>query len=139
MKPVTTDNPQEIFARTPFTKVLGMEREFSRDGKARLTLEPKAELGNVIGGVHGGVVLTLLDVVMASAAVSRVDFVKTVVTLNLNTSFLTPGRGRLIADGEVVDSDDAVAWCRAQVCDEQGNVVAKALGSFRYLPRPTAA
>lgn len=28
MKPVTTDKPQEIFARTPFTKVLGMEREF---------------------------------------------------------------------------------------------------------------
>jgi uncharacterized protein (TIGR00369 family) len=136
MKPVTSDDPLAVFAKTPFTRLLGMQRNFSEGGKAQISLDPHADLGNVIGAVHGGVVVTLLDVVMASAAVSRVNFQKTVVTLNLNTSFLEPGRGVLIAQGEVVDCDDDVAWCQARVLDAQGRLVAKAQGSFRYLPRP---
>jgi uncharacterized protein (TIGR00369 family) len=136
MKPVTSDDPKTIFAKTPFTRLIGMQRDFSENGKAQISLDPHTDLGNVIGAVHGGVVVTLLDVVMASAAVSRVDFQKTVVTLNLNTSFLEPGRGVLIAQGEVVDCDDDVAWCQARVLDAHGRLVAKAQGSFRYLPRP---
>ena len=136
MKPVTSDDPLAVFAKTPFTRLLGMQRNFSEGGKAQISLDPHADLGNVIGAVHGGVVVTLLDVVMASAAISRVNFQKTVVTLNLNTSFLEPGRGVLSAQGEVVDCDDDVAWCQACVLDAQGRLVAKAQGSFRYLPRP---
>ncbi len=136
MKPVTSDDPKAIFAKTPFTHLIGMQRDYSEGGKAQVSLDPRAELGNVIGAVHGGVVVTLLDVVMASAAVSRVDFQKTVVTLNLDTCFLAPGRGPLTAQGEVVTCDDDVAWCQAKVCDAQGHLVAKAHGSFRYLPRP---
>lgn len=113
-----------------------MQRDYSEGGKAQISLDPHADLGNVIGAVHGGVVVTLLDVVMASAAVSRVDFQKTVVTLNLDTCFLAPGLGPLTAQGEVVTCDDDVAWCQAQVSDAQGHLVAKAHGSFRYLPRP---
>jgi uncharacterized protein (TIGR00369 family) len=78
----------------------------------------------------------MLDVAMASAAVSCIDFTKTVVTLNLNSSFIEPGRGALVADGEVVRRDDAVAWCRARVVDASGRLVAQAQGSFRYLPYP---
>ena len=136
MKPVISDDPLAIFAKTPFTRLIGMRRDFSEGGKAQISLDPHADLGNVIGAVHGGVVVTLLDVVMASASVSQVDFQKTVVTLNLNTCFLEPGRGLLTAHGEVVSCDDDVAWCQAKVCDAQGRVVAKAQGSFRYLPRP---
>lgn len=136
MKPVISDDPLAVFAKTPFTRLLGMRRDFSEGGKAQISLDPHADLGNVIGAVHGGVVVTLLDVVMASAAVSCVNFQKTVVTLNLNSSFLEPGRGVLIAQGELVESDDDVAWCQARVLDAQGRLVAKAQGSFRYLPRP---
>jgi acyl-coenzyme A thioesterase PaaI-like protein len=75
---------------------------------------------------------------MASAAVSVIDFARTVVTLSLDTSFLEPGRGRLVAEGEVVRYDESLAWCQAHVSDAQGRVIAKALGTFRYLPRPQA-
>ena len=70
MKPVTSDDPLAVFAKTPFTRLLGMQRDYSEGGKAQISLDPHADLGNVIGAVHGGVVVTLLDVVMASAAVS---------------------------------------------------------------------
>jgi len=138
MPPVTGGDPRNLFGQVPFTRLLAARREFSQGGQARLVLDPRPELGNVIGAVHGGVVVTLLDVAMASAAVSAIGFERTAVTLNLTTSFLEPGRGRLTADGEVVHHDDSVAWCRAAVTDAGGRLVARAQGSFRYLPLPQA-
>lgn len=137
MKPVNAAaDPHNVFDAVPFMRLLGVQREYSREGRARLVLDPKPELGNVIGAVHGGVLITLLDVAMASAAVSRLNFSRTAVTLNLNTSFLEPGRGRLTADGEVLDQDGSVAMCRASITDAEGRLVAQGLGSFRYLPLP---
>jgi acyl-CoA thioesterase len=123
----------QAFARVPFMQLLGVRREFSRDGRARLVVDARPELENLIHAMHGGVVATLVDVVMASAAVSRIDFKRTAVTLNLNTSYLQPGRGRLTADGEVISVADEVVQCQAVVRDESGNTVARAVGSFRYL------
>jgi uncharacterized protein (TIGR00369 family) len=137
MKPVAASaDPRNVFAAVPFMQLLGVRREFSQSGRARLVLEPRPELGNVIGAVHGGVIVTLLDVVMASAAVSRRDFERTAVTLNLDSSFIEPGRGTLTADGEVIAHDDSIAWCRAKVTDADGRAVALGHGSFRYLPLP---
>jgi len=137
MKPVDASvDRRNVFAAVPFMQLLGVRREFSQAGRARLLLEARPELGNVIGAVHGGVIVTLLDVAMASAAVSRRNFEVTAVTLSLDSSFIEPGRGTLTADGEVIAHEDGVAWCRAKVTDADGRVVALGHGSFRYLPLP---
>ena len=101
---------RNAYARVPFTRMMGVQR--------------------------GGVILTMLDVVMASAAVSLVDFTKTAVTLNLNTSFLRPGLGRIVADGFALETNDGVISCSAEARDASGELVATALGTFRYLPLP---
>ena len=103
---------------------------------ARLQLPPQGTLGNVIGAAHGGAIFTLLDVVMASAAVSVHDFSRTAVTLNISSSFLAPGHGLLTADGELLHETDGVAHCQARVTDAAGQIVAQAQGTFRYLPLP---
>lgn len=139
MKPVVGGDRRNLFGRVPFMRLLDARREFAEAGRARVVIDERAELGNVVGAVHGGVLVTLLDVVMASAAVSVFDFARTAVTLNLNISFLEPGRGRLTADGEVVQHDAGVAWCRASITDAGGRVVAQAQGTFRYLPLPQAS
>lgn len=139
MTPMQIDDPRQVFDRVPFLRLIGAKRAFSEAGRARVQIEPQAELGNVIGAVHGGVVVTLLDVAMASAAVSAVDFTRTAVTLHLDTNFLEPGRGALTADGELLRRDDALAWCRSRVTDGEGRLVAQAQGTFRYLPLPAAA
>jgi uncharacterized protein (TIGR00369 family) len=125
---------RNAFAGVPFTRLLGIRREFSDGGHARLIVDARPDLENVIGSMHGGIVATLLDVAMASAAVSKVDFEMTAVTLSMNSTFIRPGRGRLTADGDVLAVDDAVALCQASVIDEGGSLVARAIGSFRYLP-----
>ena len=125
---------RHAFAGVPFTRLLGVRREYSEGGRARLVVDARPEFENVIGAMHGGIVATLLDVAMASAAVSKVDFEMTAVTLSMNSTFVRPGHGRLTADGEVLAVDDAVAQCQASVVDEGGRLVARAIGSFRYLP-----
>ena len=80
MKPVAGDHGRNIFGQVPFTRLLGARREFSEGGRARLAIDPRPDLGNVIGAMHGGVMLTLMDVAMASAAVSLFDFTRTAVT-----------------------------------------------------------
>jgi uncharacterized protein (TIGR00369 family) len=128
------EDPRNAFARVPFTRWLGLRRESSHGGRSRFVLDPRPELQNMVDTVHGGVVATLLDVAMASAAVSKLDFAMTAVTLGMNSSFVHPGRGRLVVDGEVLAVDDGIASCRARVVDEAGRLVAQALGSFRYVP-----
>lgn len=127
---------RRAFAAIPFTRLLGVRREFSEGGRARMVLDECLDFANAIGAVHGGVVLTLLDVVMASAAVSQRNFECTAVTLNLDSSFIEPGRGALAADGEVLSHDREIAFCRGTVTDQHGRVVARALGSFRYIRHP---
>lgn len=139
MTPVVTDDPRQVFDRVPFMQLLGLQREHSAGGRARLVLPPHADLGNVIGAVHGGALATLLDVAMASAAVSARDFVQTAVTLALHTQFIAPGTGRLVAEAQWLHSDGDVAHCRATVTDADGRLVAQGQGSFRYLPRPHGA
>ena len=131
---ITVTDRRNAFAAVPFTRLLGVQREFSHDGRARFVLDARPEIENVIHAVHGGVLTTLLDVAMASAAVSKLDFAMTAVTLSMNSSFLHPGRGRLTADGELLAVDDGIASCRARVVDDAGCLVAQAQGSFRYLP-----
>ncbi|MBP6899190.1 MAG: PaaI family thioesterase [Burkholderiaceae bacterium] len=128
-----------LFNRVPFMGLLGMQRTLSEAGRAQLVVDGRSELTNLIGSVHGGVVLTLLDVVMASAAVSQVNFERTAVTLGMTSQFLRPGHGPLTADGQVCEVDGDVVHCRAEVHDAQGRTVALAQGCFRYLPLSAAA
>ena len=135
MKPDAATEARSAFANIPFTRLLGMRREYSEAGRARMVLDPRNDFGNAIGAVHGGVLLTLLDVVMASAAVSQRGFECTAVTLGLNACFLEPGHGTLAAEGEVQWHDEDIAFCSATVTDPAGRMVARATGSFRYLRR----
>ncbi|RCW67371.1 PaaI family thioesterase [Pseudorhodoferax soli] len=129
-----------LYNAVPFMQLLGIRREFSEGGRARLVVDGRQELENPIRAMHGGVVATLLDVVMASAAVSKIGFARTAVTLDMNISYLQPGRGRLTADGEAlaIDVDGDTVQCRAEVRDDAGRCVARSMGSFRYLPLPGA-
>ena len=55
----------------PFVAHLGIERRLSEGGVSELVLAPLPEHLNSFGVVHGGVLMTLLDVAMAAWAWSR--------------------------------------------------------------------
>lgn len=121
-----------VFDRVPFLKLLGAGREVSEGGFARLALQVQPELTNLFEAAHGGVLTSLLDTAMASAAVSSVNFESSAVTLNLSVSFMQPGRGRLLIEGQRTGGGRSVCFCEGKVMDEQGQVLARAIGSFKF-------
>lgn len=126
-KPVSGPN-----RHIPFVEHLGFVREFAQAGKAIVSVELRPELTNNHGGGHGGLVMTLLDSAMAHAALSKIDYSREVVSIDVHVSFLRPSTGKLTATGRAVGGGKSVCFCEAQIVDSEGQVAARAMGTFRY-------
>lgn len=126
-------NLANVFHRVPFLKLLGVTRESSQNGLARLRMPMRPEFTNLLDAAHGGVLMALLDTAMASAAVSSVGFQSSAVTLSINVTFLQPGRGTLTIEGKRTGGGRSICYCEGSVLDEQGKVLARAIGTFRFI------
>lgn len=121
----------------PFVDHLGLELIARDAGRAELALDLRDELTNSWSVVHGGVTMTLLDVAMAQAARSPNQAGHPtspgVVTIEMKTSFVRPGLGRLTARGTLLHRTASMAFCEGRVVDAAGELVAHATGTFKYL------
>ena len=122
----------------PFLGLLGLEQLASAPGRSRLVLpELRPEFCNLLPAAHGGILMTLLDVAMARAATSQPAApARTVVTVEMSSRFLRPGRGPLTAEGRVLHAGGSLCSCEAQVMDAAGHLVASAQGTFKYWRGP---
>lgn len=127
----------EFKVHIPFVKLLGFELQRFDPDEAEIHLEIREELTNSWGVAHGGVTMTLLDVVMAHAARSPAkpggDSQPGVVTIEMKTSFMRPGQGKLIATGRRLHRTASLAFCDGQVHDAAGKLVGHASGTFKYM------
>jgi uncharacterized protein (TIGR00369 family) len=121
----------------PFVEMLGFELVSWDAGRAEIALTLREELTNSWSVVHGGVLMTLLDVAMASAARSPnqpgIESSPGVVTIEMKTTFMRPGLGRLVGKGQLVHRTASMAFCEASIFDEADLIVAQATGTFKYL------
>jgi len=126
---------QESFgAYIPFVEHLGFEMEFFEDGLSELRYLPEESHLNSFNVTHGGALMTLLDVTMATAARS-VDKTMGVVTIEMKTSFMQPARGQLVGKGKLLHRTKSMAFTEGTVFDAQGNICAHATGTFKYVAR----
>jgi uncharacterized protein (TIGR00369 family) len=114
----------------PFAELLGVRIAHREPGLARLELDARPELLNSHQAVHGGVVMTLADIALAVAAMTTDPQSKGAVTVELSVTFIQPGTGRLVAEGRCLRSGKSLSFSEGEVRDGQGNLVAKALGTF---------
>ena len=127
----------EFPVHIPFVERLGLEFIGWSEEGAEIAVEQKDELCNSWGVAHGGVTMTLLDVVMAHA-VRRSDprgleASPGAATVEMKTTFMRPGLGRLVAKGRVLHRTPSLAFCEASVFDAEGQLVAHATGTFKSL------
>ena len=113
-------------ADIPFARLCGVEPIDFAEGRSRLRLRLGPEHANNLGIAHGGVICTLLDIAMGTAA--RCTLGQPVVTLDMQTSFLSPGRGVLLAEGRIVRAGRRIVFCEAEITTEAGELVAKGSG-----------
>jgi uncharacterized protein (TIGR00369 family) len=120
----------------PFVQALGFELRRFAEGVAEIGLDPREEHLNSFSVVHGGVIMTLMDVSMAHAARSPRDGVaepRGVVTVEMKTSFMRAGQGPLAAQACVLHQTPTLAFCDASITDVKGHLVAHATGTYKYL------
>jgi acyl-coenzyme A thioesterase PaaI-like protein len=101
----------------PFAELLGFELISLGDGQAQIDVLLRPELCNSWQMAHGGVTMTLLDV----------------VTIEMKTSFMRPATGRLRGMGKMLTSTSSLAFCEGSVFDENDVLVAHATGTFKFL------
>ena len=126
----------------PFVALLGFELTKFEGGQSEIVFTPQPEHLNSFSVTHGGALMTLLDVSMATAARSQVPEMG-VVTIEMKTSFMqpaVPGSGPLVAKGSLMHRTATMAFTQATVYDGTGRACAHATGTFKFVKHlPTGA
>ena len=132
-------SPRLFGVEIPFVEHLGFELVKMEGGESIITFEPKREHMNSFLVAHGGAIMTLLDVSLATAARS-IDLETGVVTIEMKTSFMRPCQGPLTARGRLMHRTKSMAFSEGTVYDAEGRACAHATGTFKYVKRhaPTA-
>jgi len=118
----------------PFVTHLGFALTKFEAGQSEIQFQPKPEHLNSHAIVHGGALMTLLDVSMATAARSAQPDMG-MVTVEMKTSFMRPALGLLIAKGRLMHRSTSLAFTESTIYDHAGRACAHAVGTFKYVKR----
>lgn len=121
--------------RIPFLELIGARAEHWEKGLAVVSIDVRPELTNSWKFAHGGIVLTLLDVAMGSAARTTNSKDYGIVTVSLTVSFLRSCSGLLRAEGRVLRGGRSLVFCEGEVKDASGEKMAAGIGTFRLKKR----
>ena len=120
----------QLLVRNVKTALAGLHVASVRSSMGRIELELRPELMNSFHAAHGGVVMTLLDIAMAIAARTMDEHAVGAITVEMKTSFISIGKGKLVAEGHCVHHGGTVSFCEGVATDSTGRTVARASGTF---------
>ena len=116
----------------PFINLLRITPDSAKGGEARISIELSPELQNRHAGGHVGVLATLLDCAMSHAAMSKVEYTKEVMTIDMSVAFLNLAQGHVVAIGKAIGGGRTVCFCEARITNADGGLAARAMGTFKY-------
>ena len=114
-----------------FPDFCGLKPVHAEPGKVILSLDLQPHHANQLGIPHGGVLLTLLDTALGCSA--RVTTGHTVMTVDIQTAFIAPGKGKLTAEGRVVRAGRSLVFTEGEVRDASGQIIAKATAVMKTI------
>lgn len=132
----TTDAPFDqslspFGVKIPFADHLGIRFVSADKTGAVVAIDKRPELLNSLGAFHGGVVMTVLDLVMTLAVRAHYGIPVSVITIDMSIGFLNPGMTAVSAAGRVLNAGRSTCFCESEARDENGKILAKAIGTFR--------
>jgi uncharacterized protein (TIGR00369 family) len=126
------EHAREYQKKIPFVSHLKILTEELGEGSARLSLPVETHLKNSLGTVHGGVIMSLLDVALCTAARTLHPESIGVITIDLSTSFIGGGTGaKLFAEARVLRDGRSMIFVEGEAKNDDGSLVAKAIGTVR--------
>jgi uncharacterized protein (TIGR00369 family) len=125
---------KEYQKKIPFVTHLRIQTEELGEGSARLSLPIEPHLANSLGTAHGGVIMSLLDVALCTAARTLHPDSMGVITIDLSASFIGGASGaRLFADARVLKDGRSMSFVEAEAKNGDGSLVAKAIATVRVI------
>ena len=123
---------REYQKKIPFLQHLKIQTDELGQGTARLSLPVELEFTNSLGTVHGGVIMSLLDVAVCTAARTLHPESIGVITIDMSVSFIGGGTGpRLYADARVLRDGRSMSFVEGEAKNDDGSLVAKAIATVR--------
>ena len=126
--------PKETYEFTkhiPFSEHLGIKVDSLEKGVARLSMAIRPEFMTSWGTAHGGSILALLDITLSMTARTLFNPPRSIMTIDLSTQFIGTATGLLKVEGRVMKAGQTTIFCEGEARDEKGELVAKAIGTFR--------
>jgi uncharacterized protein (TIGR00369 family) len=118
--------------KIPFLAHLNMVTDDLGEGSAKLSLAVAPHLTNSFGTVHGGVIMSLLDVALCTAARTLHPQSSGVITVDMSTSFIGGGAGEaLLAEARVLKNGRSLCFVEGEARNPDGSLVAKAIATVR--------
>ncbi|HYD57000.1 MAG TPA: PaaI family thioesterase [Burkholderiales bacterium] len=118
--------------KIPFVSHLKIDTETLGAGTARLSMPVEGHLKNSLGTAHGGVIMSLLDVALCTAARTLHPDSIGVVTIDLSTSFIGGATGSMLfAEARVLKDGRSMSFVEAEAKNDDGSLVAKAIATVR--------
>jgi acyl-CoA thioesterase len=121
--------------RSPLHEVLEIHFVEASAGRARLEMVVAERHMRTFGMLHGGVMATLLDAAMGSAAMTLAPAENDVVTVQLNVNFIRAAwEGEaLAATSEILHAGRRTAVARSEIRTSEGALVATGTGTFMFI------
>ena len=119
----------------PFMHFIGLVPESISEGRARTSLPWRADLTNSRGDIHGGTLMSVLDFTLSAAARGSVEADVGMATIDMTTSFMSPGSSDLVIEARCLRRGASIAFCEGEIFNDKGELVAKASATFRVIKR----
>ena len=114
-----------------FWELLGFSIDRADEREAVLRMDVPEALLSPFGAVHGGVLATLFDTGLAVAVARRLEPADRIATHNLNVTYATFTRERVLwCRSRVVSLRRTVAIAEGEIIAAGDTLIAKALGTF---------
>jgi uncharacterized protein (TIGR00369 family) len=124
----TAPDAHRSFNAYPLHRALGITLDEVRPGFARIVMQTSSlTMGGIGGSVHGGLLATMVDIVMLEALSStRQPGDQFAGTAELSISYLRPALGkRVFAEATVIKKGRSLAVSEVSITDEQGRLCAR--------------
>lgn len=115
---------RESFARQRAMALIGASLTVVEPGRVEIELPFRDDLTQQKGFVHGGILGMIADTACGYAAFSLMPAGCSLVTVEYKINILSPARGSLVAQGEVVRPGRTLTVARGEVYARDGKHVA---------------
>ena len=125
---------RDSFNRQKAMALIGASLKRVAAGEVDIVLPYRDDLTQQKGFVHGGVIGMIADTACGYSAFSLMPAGGSLVTVEYKLNILKPGRGALVARGQVIRPGRTLTVARAEVYADDGSHVATMLQTLMALP-----